>query len=194
MNVTITKSPTNIRVASPFNRNFVSAAKMIGGKWASPHWVFDVRDEDRVRDLCMEHYGEDGRATTERVTLRATFPGGVGVFGDSIRLAGREIASAFGRDSGAKIGSGVVVLSGGFASGGSMKNWKTVIHEDTVVLVRDVPRALADRLLADGGLDQEKAVAVAIEPEAPAIDRDALAKERERLVARVAEIESILAS
>ena len=188
----VTKSHVQILVEAPFNRGFISAAKSLGGRWIAPHWVFDVRDEERVRALCLEHYGEDDRSIVDRVTLRVTFPEGTGEYSDSIILAGREIARAFGRDSGAKLGEGVVLLSGGFCSGGSVKNWKTATRKETVVLVRDFPRAMADRLMANGGLDYEKACSVAIEPEEPAIDRAALAAERARLVARLAEIDSML--
>lgn len=192
MSITITTSPTQVRVQAPFNRAFVTAAKFVGGRWTAPHWTFDVRDEDRVRDLCLEHYGEDGRSPSERVTIRVAFPGGIGEYADSIRLAGREVARAFGRDSGAKLGEGVILLSGKFDSGGSVKNWKTIVPVETIVLVRDVPRALADRLMADGGLDSEMATSVAIESEAPVIDRQSLLAERTRLVARIAEITSLL--
>ena len=195
MSVKITTTSTQVRVESPYNAQFVASSRALCGKWASPCWAFDIRDEDRVRALCLQHYGEDGRPC-ERVTLRAFFLPGIGAFGDSIYLAGRVIASAFGRDSGAKLGAGVVLLSGGFGSGGSAKNWKTVTNseEGATVLVRDVPRSIADRLMAPGGLDGERADIVTIEPELPVIDRAKLAEERAILVARIAEIDAVMAA
>lgn len=195
MAIKITTTATQVRVESPYNAKFVASARALGGKWTAPCWAFDIRDDDRVRELCLQHYGEDGR-TCEHVTLRAVFLPGIGALGDSIYLAGRVIASAFGRDSGAKLGSGVVLLSGGFGSGGSAKNWKTVTNsaEGATVLVRDVPRAIADRLMTPGGLDGERADSVTIEPESPVVDRQALTDERARLVARIADIDAILAA
>ncbi len=193
MTVRIEKSSTKIFVESPYNSKFVAKARDLGGKWEAPRWVFDIRDEECVRALCLEIYGENGRFC-EKVTLRAVFAPGVGKLGDSIYLGGRVIATAFGRDSGAKIGAGVVVLNGGFSSGGSVKNWKTVTHSENgaIVLVRNVPIAIAEKLMAPGGLEGEKAESVSIEPEAPVVDQSALLAERTALLARISEIDSIL--
>ena len=59
------------------------------------------------------------------------------------------MARAYGRDSGAKIGEGVVFLEGGASSGGSVKNWYTTIKKGSVFEVRDVPRAKAEAFLED---------------------------------------------
>lgn len=191
MSISITTSATAVRVVSPYNPDFVRGAKALGGKWSAPAWQFDVRDEARVRALCIEHYGTDGSpAAGPAVTLRLVFEAGYAKGQDAIRIGGREVAKAFGRDSGAKLGDGVVLLEGKFNSGGSMKNWTTTAGRDgATVLLRDVPKAMADRLLADA----PSGVTVTVEPEAPVINRAALATERERLVARLAEIDGLLA-
>ncbi len=87
-------------------------------------------------------------------------------------------------------------MSGGFGSGGSARNWKTVTDSEdgATVLVRDVPRAIADRLMAPGGLDGEKADSVTIEQEAPVVDRAKLSEERALLVARIAEIDAAMSA
>lgn len=192
VSVTTIKTATEIKVKSPYNRRFVDEAKNLGGKWAAPYWVFDIRDEARVRGLCLHHYCEDGASPVEKVTIRASFPKGAYAGRDAITVGGRYVATATGRDSGAKLGTGVVLLSGKFRSGGSVKNWATVADEGTEVLIRDVPRIIADRLMAPGGLDAERAGAVSVEPEDPVIDVEALQAEREKLMARINEIDSLL--
>jgi len=48
-----------IAVSSPYNPNFPRRARELGGTWDGGRliWLFDARDEDRVRALCEEVYG-----------------------------------------------------------------------------------------------------------------------------------------
>lgn len=189
--ITISVSDKNIRVASPYNPEFVAGAKRLGARWSAPVWIFDARDEDRVRDLCREVYGDDGRGLAQVCTLRLRFVDDYTASCDAVRIAGREVARAFGRDSGAKLGEGAVLLEGSINSGGSAKNWKTLVRQDSIILLRDVPVAIAERAVASPPADVE----VSIEPEVGTqVDRAALAAERERLSARIAEIDALLAA
>jgi hypothetical protein len=187
--VTITTTETAVRVVSPYNANFVASAKSIGGKWSSDAWVFDIRDEHRVRELCRDIYGDDGLAA-DLVTLKIEWVKDGFADKGPITVAGRPIARAFGRDSGAKLAEGIVNLAGEFGSGGSMKNWGTTVDAGTIVLVRDFPRAKAEELVA-GNNDSARRI-YSIEDEAPIIDRAALEAERERLLKRLDEINKLL--
>lgn len=191
MSITVTVSGGEIRVVAPYNAEFIARAKKIGGKWGPGAWAFDVRDESRVRELCRDVYGEDG-APVERVTLRAVFAPQYSVCRESITLAGRVVARAFGRDSGAKLGDGVVCIEGGFSSGGSMKNWDTIVgRSGATVLIRDVPASMAERVISDL---PRGVVSAEIEPESDCIaDVEALKNEREQLTARIAQIDEALA-
>lgn len=191
MSVQITISGSVLSVASPYNSNFVAAAKRLGGKWSNGAWVFDARDEQRVRDLCRTTYGTDGVAS-DLVTLRMSFREEARGYCEAVEICGRTVARATGRDSGARLGDGIVLLQGSIGSGGSAKNWETRVAAGSVVLVRDFPRAEAERLIAKMEAGQSKRD-YAIEPETPAVDREALAAERARLVARIAEIDALLA-
>jgi hypothetical protein len=191
MNTTpvITVDGARLTVKSEYNTTFVDAAKSLGGKWSAPYWVFDARDEQRVRNLCREIYGSDG-LTADLVTLRIEWRREASADKAPVVVNGRVIARAFGRDSGAKQGDGVAVLAGGFGSGGSVKNWCTTVRGGTIVLVRDFPRAAAEKLIAEQGENDSRFYG--IEPEEAPIDRGALAAERDRLLARVDEINSLL--
>lgn len=186
----LTKSVTGdtFPVTAPYNSEFISAAKRLGGRWDAPEWVFDARDEARVRALLIECYGTDGEIA-DLVTIRIEWTENESAKRASIEANGRTIARADGRDSGARLGDGVVLLDGEFGSGGSRANWTTTARAGTVVLVRDFPRAAAQALVAAPGRERQ----YSIEPEAPAVDADALRAERERLVARIAEIDKLLA-
>ena len=190
MDIKITKSGETLSVHSPYNTDFVAKARKIAGKWDGDHraWTFDVRNEAKVRALLTEVYGTDGAAVADVVSVRIKLVDGADCAAGPITIAGRVIARAFGRDSGAKLGEGVVVEAGGFSSGGSMKNWRTTSRAGTVILLHDFPRAAIAKVQdEDGDVDTIEIV----EP-APTIDREALTAERERLLVRLAEIDKAL--
>lgn len=176
-----------VLVKAPYNPDFPSEARLLGGKWRAPLWVFDSRDEERVRELCRLIYGTDGTGCNELVTLRVTVTGHWAEQQDGIYLAGRQVARAFGRDSGAKLGPGVVVLSGRFDSGGSVKNWTTECKAGTIFELRDVPRRAAEK-----EADENGGCTIEIIGGEAVIDVEALTHERERLLARIAEIDLML--
>lgn len=85
------------------------------------------------------------------------------------------------RDARVRI-NGAVVIAGGFESrGGSARNPELAAKPGTVLEVRDVP--------ADHPDTQRPGVTIV----ATAVDRDALVAERGRLLARLAEIDALLA-
>lgn len=180
---------SQIVVSSPYNKDFVSGAKRCGGKFSPTDsaWLFDARDEERVRSLCLECYGTDGH-TQSLVTLRVEYKERESARGESIALAGRSIARATGRDSGARPCDGVILLAGGFVSGGSVKNWTTEVRAGTIILVRDFPKAAAEALIAES----DAKTVYSIEIEERPIDPAALRAERAGLVERLAEIDAAL--
>jgi len=139
----IETTDSQIIVTGDYNSAFVTKAQSLSGKWVSPSWFFDIRDEAAVRAASLECYGTDG-GVADLVDVQITIPTYAHGMGSCkpIELFGRSIARAFGRDSGAKLGTGIVLVEGGFTSGGSMKNWCTDVKDNTVVIMRDVSRKL----------------------------------------------------
>lgn len=188
----ITTTPAGLAVRAPFNPHFNSAARdNLGGRWDATEkaWVFDARNEDTVRDQVCRSYGDvDGEPL---VSLRIRFDSGDGNLCGPVMRAGRIVASASGRDSGARLGNGVIREAGSVTSGGSVKNWRTIVNDGCVVVVHDVPRRAAQYLLGEGAYEGERYEI--LEPTIPAaIDRNALEQERVRLTARIAEIYALL--
>lgn len=188
--VTITTSGNVTRVRSPINELFIIQAKKLGGKWTHEGgvWEFDARDEQRVRDLSVRYYGSDG-VTDDVCTLRVAFASLAYADRGPYTIYGRPIARAWGRDSGAKQGDGIVFLEGGCKSGGSVKNWDTRINSGSVVLVRDFPRAKAEKLAAS---EDNSDPHYSIEPETAPVDIPALREERSKLIDRISEIDKVL--
>jgi len=61
MPVSIVEQGGRIVVCTPYHPNFPARARVLGGDWdALRHvWIFDAREDDRVRALCREIYGTD---------------------------------------------------------------------------------------------------------------------------------------
>jgi hypothetical protein len=171
-------------VYSPYSDAFVKAAKALGGKWSSSSWAFSIHDEERVRALCIEIYGDDGTTAIERCTLRIEWLEENYTTHGPVECAGRVIASATGRDSGARLGEGVALIKGKVTSGGSSKNWQTIVLVGTVAVVHDFPLPTAEKLIADQPSTRRR---YSIEKRY-GLDVDALRAEKTALLARLGEI------
>lgn len=152
--ISITQTDKKITLDSPYHPDMPARARAIGGRWdrAKRHWCFDIRDADRVRELAFDIYGTDGSARVEMVDVRvplawhARHHRGTEIYG-----FGRLLAKRTYRDSPPRLGDSVILVEGAFLRrGGSVKNPSVEPDEDSVLLVRDVPRALAERTIAEG--------------------------------------------
>lgn len=185
----ITRENGRAKVFTPYNKDFVAKVKSIGGaKWngAEKCWTIPETEVDIVRGYMMEVYGEtDCADDSERVTVKITFADNEEETCEGITMFGKNIARAFGRDTGARLGEDVTLLSGNITSGGSRMNWKTVVEAGTVIKVRNISRNAL-------GIPTDYNVTVE-EIREVEIDRAALMDEREKLLARLAEIEKLLA-
>ena len=179
-----------ISIDSPYNPDFVKRIKVAGGKWNpdTKQWTMDARSIETAREILREIYGEDDRGG-DKVTVRVT----IGkedyntACGPAVIL-GRVIARAQGRDTGAKVGDGVSFVKGAPTSGGSMKYWKTVLPAGSIFEIYDVPAVAVETALASQ--NEAMYTVEAVDMNAP--DIEALKAERERLAARIAEIDAII--
>lgn len=178
------------KVYTPYNREFVEKIKTIGGrKWDATEkcWTVPESEVETVRKHMMDVFGEtDQPIAGEKVTVKITFNReGASDYREGIYLFGKPIIRAFGRDSGARVCDDVTLIEGKVTSGGSSKNWYTLAAEGTVLKVRNVPKAALEMI---EGYD------VTVEEiEETGINRQALEDEKAKLLARLAEIETLLA-
>lgn len=149
MDVQIVSTGSTIAVATPHpNTNFNRKAKDLSGFWSPDRaaWIFDSRNEGLVRAALKRAYGTDGTAEADVVSVQMTIE--KSEWRGPVTVAGRVICRASDRDSGAKLGPGVVKVSGTAYSGGSRVNWRSVA--DGTFVLHDVPRKTAEKLYADG--------------------------------------------
>jgi hypothetical protein len=177
------KNDNTLLIKSPYNSDFVDGARDLGGEWNPDceSWSFPIWREEAVSLLCARVYGVaisemDAAPVNVRITARSDIKCEKG----PVMFAGRVLVKAFGRDSGAFMGDGCALISGEKASGGSVKNWCTIIREGAVLEMMNV-------LPAQAIDDDNWSVEIITPPSASAL-RD----ERARLVARIAEIDAMI--
>ena len=175
-------------VFTPYNAKFVTAIKGIGGaKWdrSRKAWCIPAAAVDQARVIMKHVYGEtDIPDGGKKVSVQLTFKEPFYAYNGAATIYGKTVATAFGRDSGAKVGSDAIFISGAPESGGSAKYWRTTIPEGSVVVLRDVPEIM---LTAEELPDY---IAVEVLHQRP--DREQLEAERKKLIARIAEIDAML--
>lgn len=187
--VTIAAKNNQIEVKAPYNPAFPKPARRLGGKWLNELWVFDAKEESRVRELCLKVYGTDGViGVGDLVTVRIEFLKNFSSRKSGIFFCGRMVASAQSSYSGARVGDGIVFIHGEPESGGSYKNWCTVIPEGSIVEIRDAHRIAAKSCIKKLNSGEDCSAEIITE----SIDKEALFAEREKLVQRIAEIDARL--
>ncbi len=173
-------------VISPYNASMPDQAKAMGGRWDTSRkaWVFDARDEQRVRDMVRSIYGTDGSPadTSDLVTVRIELADHQVRSEAYAEFAGIRLAERPGRDTSVRFAANVGLVEGRTeGSAGSMR-YPQLGAGTAVVEIRDIPRASLK-------LEDKKSYTI-VDETAP--DVDALTAERERLMARIAEIDALL--
>ena len=166
-------------VYTPFNKNFAKKMRAMNGTWNGSAWVVNTMFVSAVREIMRNVYGYDDTDTDiQTVTLRIVFLENQSAYHDGIRMFGKTIATAYSRDSGARLGANVALIKGSICSGGSVKNWNTEIDRDTVINLYNVPVEIKIEVVED--------------EETGGADTDRLREEKERLLKRIAEIDELL--
>jgi hypothetical protein len=190
MFVSIKNINNTIQVKTQFNPDFSYAAKKIGGKYDFNEkiWCFDERNLDLVKNALMSTFGTDGydQSTVDvEITVKEKFIGEQ----SPIYLAGRIIAQARGRDSGARNGDGIVFIENSPKSGGSMKNWLTKIEEGSVFKILDLYAGAIDFLNECDSIEY-RIIRNTQSQSSKETELAQLKIERDRINARIAELEA----
>lgn len=188
--ITTTNKGTQTAVYTPYNAAFVSAVRKIGGaKWDAEGkaWMVPTASLLQVREIMRDIWGEDDRMdTVKRVSVRLTFSEICSAECRPVEILGKTISRAYSRDSGARPGDDVAFEAGGPCSGGSRANWRSIVEEGSVAILRNVPETMLDEAALPCGVTMEVIEDDNFET------RIALIDEKEKLLARLAEIEKLL--
>lgn len=182
-------------VFTPYHLDFVKEIKMIGGaKWNVREKCWNIPKDavDSCRKIMLRVFGETDLPSMEKkLKLRVKMLTDLEEYCGPVQMFGKLIAYARGRDSGAKVGSAVVFEEGKPRSGGSARNWLTIVPEGSVIIIPDVPQSMYEREKdrKTGWDDPLYEIEIITES---GIDKDALLEERAKLIDRIEEIDRLL--
>ena len=166
----------------------------MNGNWNGSAWVVNSMFVSAVREIMRNVYGYDDTDTDiQTVTLRIVFLENQSAYHDGIRMFGKTIATAYSKNSGAKLGDDVALIKGSIYSGGSVKNWNTEIDRDTVINLYNVPVTMYEKE-KDSYNPEEIKIEVVEDEDANGTAISKLKEEKEKLLRRIAEIDEILSN
>lgn len=175
----VTVENETIKVNSPYNKSFVAGAKQIQGKWNAPCWVFPEENKEAVKALLIECYGECGElGAVSTVTVDLDLDTYTEGYEDGeIRVGSIVVLKRLYRDREVIFSDNAMLINGGFA-----KSPRIAADKNTIVRVKGVPGTIYSKIKDHEGV---KLVSD--------IDVESLKVEREKLLKRLAEIDSLLA-
>lgn len=174
-------------VYTPYNPDFVKKIKGIGGaKWNGPQkcWTIPQTAIEAAREIMTNIYGYSDIKENETISLKVTFNEAVYGSCSDVLLFGKILSHAYGRNSGAKVGDDVAYISGGATSGGSAKNWNSIVKKGSVAILTNVNKSVYEKA--------EIEYDITVEVLETKVNKKSLLEEKERLLKRIAEIEKLL--
>lgn len=176
-------------VYTPYNSDFVRRIKNIGGAhWNGKCWTIPAETIDTCREIMRIVYGRcDLEESVKTVKLRLTFNDEVSECCGDVAFFAKTLCHAYGRDSGGRAGDDVAYIKGEPKSGGSAKNWRSIVPGGSVVVLSNVVETLFR------AFDPASVPGLIVEEITEAPNRELLLAEREKLVKRIAEIDRLIA-
>ncbi|MBN8102838.1 hypothetical protein [Vibrio vulnificus] len=128
-----------VSLKADYNSQLVKECRKLGGSWDKEQsaWIFPGFVANEVEEL-------DEIYNSAPITVEITAIDEIREYGKGIEFLGCPLCRAFGRDSGARIDSDIALISGYATSGGSQKNWATVLNEDSVLRLQ-VPSTILEK-------------------------------------------------
>jgi hypothetical protein len=187
MFVSVKNVKNKIYVKSQYNHYFNVVAKQIGGKFdrAEKVWVFDSRNNELLKEKLLSIFGTDGYSQS-CVDVEVTVKRDIIACKQPFYLAGRIIAYAKSRDSGAWVGDGITFVNKFATSGGSMNNWITKIEEGAVFRILDLYTGAVKLLDKCDAIEYK---IIQNETDSKLAEKEALELELKRIQDRIAELE-----
>jgi hypothetical protein len=105
-------------------------------------WLVSKDYEAELKDILLEYYGTDGSFSDKRVNIELLTNKDIKMSQKPVLFSGKTLAQAFHRDSGARVGQNVALIEGSINSGGSSKNWETIVEKGSRFKVMHVNEQL----------------------------------------------------
>ena len=187
--IKIVKKEENISIFTPYNPFFVSNLKNRFGnaRWNGECWTIPSSNEAEklVYELLKTSFGYTKNG--KKIKIKITSKRKINRIRDAVYFCGIQIARAFNRDSGAKLGNDIIMKNGNICSGGSTKHWKTIIDEKTSFIIPEIyEKAIENKT------DWEEEWTVEIIPSTEKVNKKELMEEKKALEKRLKEIKEII--
>jgi len=105
-------------------------------------WLVSKAYEVELKDILLEYYGTDGSFSDKRVNIELVTNQDIKMSQKPVLFSGKTLAQAFHRDSGARVGQNVALIEGSINSGGSSKNWETIVEKGSRFKIMNVNKQL----------------------------------------------------
>lgn len=130
----------SIYLVSPYDKDLASKCRNLNGDWTGSAWEFKYDEDvlDAVKHAVEETF--DFEYDAPRVTARIEFKEDFYKRKAPYTIGGYILSEARNRDSGAKVGPGVLLIEGRIESGGSMKNWSSEVLAGSVFKIKNFPK------------------------------------------------------
>lgn len=140
-----------IKVETGYNKNFISKAHKLAGKWENPFWVFPKEVEKQLDDALFNIYGE-GLKPRKFVKIRVELPGTKLDDEEDLFIGGWRIAYRPGRDSQVRFSQdGSYVESGDFEDRGGSVAHPWVKWKEGTTVVTSIPEERLEKAKKEFG-------------------------------------------
>jgi len=165
MNLSITNlNDATLLICIEYWPQAVYKIKQLGqAKWDSTlkGWRVSTDYKDEVKKILLDYYGTDGSFSEKRVNIELLANQEIKMPQKPVLFAGKAVAQAFHRDSGARVAQNVALIEGSIISGGSSKNWETIVEKGSRFKLMHVNEQLLsfenDKLFSYKIIDSNKA-------------------------------------
>lgn len=122
-----------------YNADLVAECRHLAGQWDAKQkaWIFPACVADKVEEL-------EEKYNTELCTFEIEAKCDLETHRSPVTFCGYAVAEARGRDTGARIPAHIVFICGRKNSGGSSKNWYTIVKEGSTFRITCSKNLLED--------------------------------------------------
>lgn len=138
----IERTDGKIKVKSEYNKDFITKAHELNGKWESPYWVFEEKVNEELEESLIEIYGE-GFDDIEKVTIKISLDDyenpGENFFGQLIKFRTLTLVRRIHRDDPVILSPNTWVVKGKFDKSGGSNKYPEVTWEPGTIINAEVP-------------------------------------------------------
>jgi len=145
--IEVTRVGDMLKVKSPYDPEFISRVKQLGGMWSNHVWNVPARAEPRLRETLMDLYKYNGFPEGPTCSVQVRL---IGSYGNDLWIGPVLALHKMSRDRAPILGENTWVVKGQLmAFGGSAKHPRITFEPGTTLQIDDFPMATAQILVSE---------------------------------------------